>query len=75
MCTVVNFIERGLTLIDIKLLFGFLKKSEMSFCSPIRGTESGNSLRKKDNRSSGVLSEVRRDSGMNSVQVNDLSYH
>ena len=61
-------------MIDIRLLFGFLKKSETSFCSPIRGSESGNSLRKKDNRSSGVLREVIRDSGMKRVQVNDLSY-
>ena len=59
---------------DIKLLFGFLKKSKMSFCSPIKGIESGNSLRKNESRSSGVFSDVIRDSGMKRVQVNDLSY-
>jgi hypothetical protein len=63
----------GITLIDMSVLFGFLKKSEMSFSSPIRGIESGNSRWKKDIKAEGVSSVARRDSGRKSVHVKDLS--
>jgi hypothetical protein len=61
-------------LIDISELFGFAKKSDISLSSPNNGIESGNSRRKKSRRSSRVLRDVIIDSGINNVQVNDLSY-
>ena len=66
-------VKGGSTLTDISELFGFEKKSETSFSSPMSWMKSGNSRRKKARRFSGVFKEEIRDSGMNKVQVNDLS--
>ena len=60
-------------MIDINAVFGLAKKSFISFFSPIKGIESANSRVKKARRSSGVFNADIIDSGMNKVQVNDLS--
>jgi len=61
-------------LIDNRGLLGLLKKSFMSFSSPIKGIASGNSRSKKAMRSSGVFNEAIIASVTKSVQVNDLSF-
>ena len=55
--------------------FGFAKKSDISFSSPIRGIESGNSRSKKAMSSCGVFKDEIIDSGINKVHVNDLSWN
>ena len=73
-CTNVNRTrEFWSTLIDINELFGLRKKSAISFSWPIKGIESANSRSKKAVRSCGVFSDDAIDSGINNVQVNDLS--
>jgi hypothetical protein len=65
----------GGTLIDMRELLGFLKKSLMSFSWPIRGIASGNSRSKKVMRSCGVFNDWIIDSVTKSVHVNDLSFN